>query len=92
MRGTLSQLIEKLGFKQKAYRVTFAHGPAHDAFVDLARFCHAFHNEIVPNHPELTERLAGRREAFMHIWQFLHLKPEELIGLYPRILLSTGDE
>ncbi len=93
MKGTLSQLIEKLGQKQKAYKLTFAPGsPAHDAFVDLGRFCHAFHNELIPNKPELTERMAGRREAYMHIWQFLHLRPEELIGLYPQIVLSTGDE
>lgn len=92
MKGTLSQLITSLKGKQNAYKLTFDHGaPAHIAFVDLARYCHAFHNEMVPHHPEFTERLAGRREAFMHIWQFLHLKPEELIGLYPQIVLS-GDE
>lgn len=91
MRGTVRQIVERLGFKQKAYKLTFAPGaPAHTAFLDLARYCHAFHNEFVPNHPELTERIAGRREAFMHIWQFLHLQPEVLIELYPQIV--SGEE
>lgn len=93
MRGKLSDLINKLGLQQQAYKITFAQGsPAHIAFVDLGRFCHAFHNETIPNKPEFTERLAGRREAFMHIWQRLNLLPEQLVELYPQIVLSTGDE
>lgn len=91
MKGTLAQLIERLRLKQRAYKLTFAPGaPAYLAFVDLARYCHAFHNEIMPRHPELTERLAGRREAFIHIWQFLHLEPEVLVELYPKIV--SGEE
>lgn len=89
MRGTAEELRQGLGHRQKAYQATFKKGaPAYEAFVDLARFCHAFHNEIVPHQPELTERLAGRREAFMHIWQFMNLDPEILIGLYPQIILG----
>ena len=93
MRGRLSDLINKLGLQQQSYRITFKEGsPAHAAFVDLGRFCHAFHNEVIPSRPEYTERLAGRREAFMHIWQRLNLRPEQLVELYPQIVLSTGDE
>lgn len=91
MKGTFGQLVTKFSLKQRAYKATFGKGgTAHDAFVDLARYCHAFHNEIP--RPELAERMAGRREAFMHIWQFLHLRPEELIGLYPQIVLSGDDQ
>lgn len=92
MKGTLGQLLEKLSFKQRAYQATFgAPGTAaHDAFVDLARFSHAFHNEAIPGDSDMTMRMAGRREAFFHIWQFLHLDPKDLVEIYPKIVI--GDE
>ncbi len=93
MKGTLGQLVERLRRIQTSYKLAFKPGsPAFDAFVDLGRYCHAFHNEIIPHHPELTERMAGRREAFFHIWQRLNLRPEDLVELYPKIVLSNGDE
>lgn len=92
MRGALSQLLDKLKLRQRAYQQTFgAPGtPAHDAFVDLARFCHAFHNEVSYGDHDTTLVMAGRRQAFFHIWEHLHIDPSELIHLYPKIRM--GDE
>lgn len=90
---SLSTLTQRLGQKQKAYKLTFgAPGTAaHDAFVDLGRFCHvAAGSEIVEGNHDRTLRLAGRREAFFHIWKNLNLSLEDLVAIYPKI--ATGDE
>jgi hypothetical protein len=89
----LSEISETLGLKQKAYRATF--GPpgtaAHEAFLDLAKFCHAFGNEIAEGNHDRTLRFAGRREAFFHIWEYLNLSHDELLAIYPRIKINAGE-
>lgn len=83
MKGTLNQLIDKLRTRKRQYQAAFGpNTPGHDVLVDLARFCRAFENEIIPGDHDATLRAAGRREAFFRIYQHLHLEPDELVALY----------
>lgn len=83
---TKDELASLVGTKQKAYKEVF--GPpgtaAHEAFADLACFAHAFDGEQ-PSGVSL-ERLAGRREAYFHIWKHLNLAPIELLAIYQKAL------
>lgn len=84
------EFIERVSTKQKAYKITFGSPgtAAHEAFLDLAKYCHAFGEEFQGNY-EQTLRMAGRREAFFHIWRYLNLRPDELAAIYVR--LKTGE-
>ena len=92
MKGTLTELIDKLRGRKRQYQSAFSEGaPAHHALVDLARFCRAFENEILPGDHDRTLILAGRREAFFRIYSHLHLEPNELVAVY-RAAVIPGEQ
>lgn len=73
--------IDKLRERQKAYRMTFtAETPAHEAFVDLGRYCRVFAENVTTGDQALI--LLGLRRAFMHIWNHLNLDDQELAVIY----------
>lgn len=85
------QALDFLRNRKKAYVSTFAPGtPAFIALTDLAKFCRAFGNEVVPGDHDKTLILAGRREAFFRIYQHLNLEPNELAVLY-RAVVTEGE-
>jgi hypothetical protein len=93
MKGTLRELIDKLRARKQQYQHAFAKGaPAHEALVDLAKFCRAFDNDVVPGDHDRTLILAGRREAFFRIWRHLHLEPQELVALYRATVLPQEQQ
>ena len=94
MKGTLRELVEKLRLRKRQYQATFgvAGTAGHDALVDLARFCRAFQNEIVPGDHDRTLILAGRREAFFRIWEHLHLEPEEIVAVHRAAVIPQGEQ
>lgn len=73
--------VDKLRERQKAYRMTFTAGtPAHEAFVDLGRYCRVFQEAVTTGDQALI--LVGLRRAFMHIWNQLNLDDQELAAVY----------
>lgn len=79
--------------RKKAYVSTFQPGTAaFTAYADLAKFCRAFSNEVVPGDHDKTLILAGRREAFFRIFQHLNLEPDELAALYRAVVLPEGEQ
>ena len=88
----LTAALDLVRQRKKAYVAHFLPGTAaHDAFVDLAKFCRAFGNEVVPGDHDKTLLLAGRREAFYRIYDHLNLEPEQLAALY-RAAKVPGDD
>lgn len=73
--------VEKLGFRQEAYRQAFGRegSPANLALVDLADFTGAFNDESQAglSDAEVRER-HGMRRAFFRIWKNLKLNNAEM--------------
>ena len=84
MRGTPTQIRDQLALTKKSYLLTISP----EAMIDLAKFCHAFGNEVAEGNHDRTLRMAGRREAFFHVWEMLKLEPDELIAIYPKIKMQ----
>ena len=83
--------LQKLGFRQQAYRATFGEGaPGHMVLVDLANFCGAYdadlngmtHDEIMVRH--------GRRQVFFRILKHIKLSPDELEVVSRSALLQAA--
>lgn len=73
--------IDKLRERQRAYRMVFAAGtPAHEAFVDLGRYCRVFQEGVTTGDQALI--LVGLQRAFRHIWNQLNLDDTELAVIY----------
>jgi hypothetical protein len=88
----MHMLMGKMRFRRQGYQDIFGvPGTAgHDAIADLARYCHVFDMKA---HDHDTALIAlGLRRAFMHMWQYLHLQPDELAVLYRDHVLNQGDE
>lgn len=93
MKGTFGEIVDKLRVRKRQYQTAFSAGaPAHEALVDLAKFCRAFENEIIPGDHDRTLILAGRREAFFRIWNHLHLEPQELVTVYRATVLPQQEQ
>lgn len=84
MKGTPQQLHEQVALTKKSMLLTISP----EALTALAKFCHAFGNEVVEGNHDRTLRMAGRREAFFFVWEYLKLEPDELIALYPKIKMQ----
>lgn len=90
--STVSELIQKLGWRKRGYQQAFAPGaPGHDALIDLAKFCRAFGGEVVMNNHDATLILAGRREAYFRIIDHMNFDAHELMELY-KATKRPGDE
>lgn len=73
--------IDKLRERSKAFRMTFTPGtPAHEAFVDLGRYCHVYQENVATGDQALI--LVGLRRAFFHIWNHLNLDDQQLAAVY----------
>lgn len=85
-------LMGKFRFKRQGYQDIFGvPGTAgHAAIADLARYCHLF-DVRARSHDEAMVAL-GLRRAFLHIWQYMKLQPDELAVLYREHVLNQGDE
>lgn len=72
------ELIEKLGFRQKAYQQAFGieGSPPYLAIIDLAEYCGAFRADASNLTDAQLREMHGRRQAFFRIWQ--HLKFNQL--------------
>lgn len=89
--NTLTELVDKLRLRKRQYQQTFAPGaPAHDALVDLGKFCRFASAEVMIGDHDRTLLLAGRREAYCRILDHLHFEPQELAELYKAV--KRGDE
>lgn len=67
-----------------AYQLTFQdQQPANqEVLADFARFCRANETCFVKGSPEQTLIYEGRRQAWLHLTQYLHLSAEQLYVLY----------
>lgn len=73
--------LDILRERKKVYQAAFTQGtPQHDAFVDLARYCHAFDDGIAT--PDQALIAVGLRRAYFRIWNHLNLEPEQLAVIY----------
>lgn len=76
--------------KARSYALTFQKSqPANlEVLNDLARFCRAnestayFDGRTHAYDPYMSAKLDGRREVWLHIQQYIHLTPEQLMQLY----------
>lgn len=94
MKGTLTQIIDRLRLRKRQYQTAFGiEGSAgHEAFLDLARFTGAFSTTIHQNKDAVIFQ-AGMRAAFFRIWNHLHLEPAELAAVYrATVLPNQGDQ
>lgn len=93
MKGTFRELVDRLRVRKRQYQSAFSEGaPGHEAMADLARFCRAFGNDIVPGDHDKTLIMAGRREAFWRIYQHLHLEPQQLVALYTAAVFPQQEQ
>lgn len=76
--------VEYLRRIKTAYQLTFQdEQPANqEVLADFARFCRAGETCFVKGDPEQTLIYEGRRQAWLHLTQYLHLNAEQLYVLY----------
>ena len=85
--------LQKLGFRQQAYRSTFAEGsPAHLVLVDLAKFSRAFQADITGISNDVLREMHGRRQMFFRMTDHLKLTPQELELVYRNALVSAANK
>jgi len=69
--------------RRQAYITVFT-GPAGEAVLkDLARFCRA-HSSTWNANPALSDKLDGRREVILRIFEHINLTEDQLYKLYGR--------
>ena len=91
MNAFLDTAAQKLGFRQSAYRQTFADGsPANLVLVDLANFSRAFDADIDGVSHDGLMMIHGRRQVFFRIVKHLKLTPIELEYVYQPAMLAAA--
>lgn len=87
------ELIEKLGFRQKAYQQAFGieGSPAYLAIIDLADYCGAFRADVGPLTNDQLREMNGRRQAFFRIWQNLKFNQREMEIVSKGVLLRHAE-
>lgn len=93
IKGTEREVTDQLRQLKHEYRQAFAPGaPAHEALVDLGRWCDFAGNEAIIGNHDVMLILAGRRQAYCRILDHLGLEPDELFDLYKATRkVSIGD-
>jgi hypothetical protein len=87
----LSEVLDFLHLRKRAYRLCFSTPAGNEVLVDLSRFCRAVDttwSEDARHHA----RLEGRREVWIRIQQHLRLKDEQLYMLYNGKNILAPDE
>jgi hypothetical protein len=91
MNAFFQTAAQKLGFRQKAYRQTFAEGsPANLVLVDLANFARAFDSDNADLDERALLRMSGRRDMFFRIIKHLKFSPSELEHIYRPAIMSAA--
>jgi len=89
-REAIDRTIEFLGWRKRAYQLTFPKDRREQDIVlqDLARRAHI--NEDCPHTDPLEiGKWLGRQEMFRVIQRHLYLSPEELFGIYSGVRTQT---
>jgi len=73
-----------LGRQATAYKRTFTGADGDLVLLDLARFCHAYLTTHLEGDPHGSALLAGRREVFLRIVEFMRLDPGDIIDAVKR--------
>ena len=76
----LSRVLDFLGRRRNAYRVTFDNPVGRRVLADLAVFCRATTSTFHPD-PRVHAVAEGRREVFLRIQNHLNLSDEQLFEL-----------
>lgn len=98
--GAYHRALQALGFRQSAYKATFAEGgQAHNVLLDLAAYSRAFEPDTEGLTHDAILVMQGRRQAFFRIYKQLKLSPQELEAVSRNALLhaaqrltTNGDE
>jgi hypothetical protein len=91
--NALRQWIDVFTRKKRAYQRAF--GPEvldNEAWVDWARFCRVFRAGDINTDRDRMLIYHGRREAFEHVFAYLHLEPHELASFFRAVVLPESGE
>lgn len=67
-----------------AYHRTFAGVDADVVLADLEDFCHAYQTTLVPGDTHQSAMLEGRRQVFLHVFQYMRYDPAEIADMIAR--------
>lgn len=85
--------LEKLGFRQKAYRSAFGvvGSPQYLALLDLADYCGAWRGDFDGVGHDMLMQMVGRRQAFFRIFNHLNMSTAEIETVYKGALLRAAE-
>jgi hypothetical protein len=85
--------IEKLGFRQKAYKTAFGTvgSPQYLALLDLADYCAAWRGDSDNIGHDMVMQMTGRRQAFFRVFNHLNLNQTEIETVYKGALVRAAE-
>ena len=85
--------IEKLGLRQKSYKMAFGvvGSPQYFARLDLADFCAAWTGDPAGINHDMQMQMAGRRQVFFRIFNHLKLNQTEIETVYKGAVVRAAE-
>ena len=90
---SLRKAIEKLGFRQKSYKMAFGvvGSPQYFALLDLADYCGAWVADPAGLSSDMLREMIGRRQAFFRIFNHLKLNQTEIETVYKGAIVRAAE-
>jgi hypothetical protein len=85
--------VEKLGFRQKAYKTAFGTigSPQYLALLDLADYCAAWTGDVDGLSHDTLMQMSGRRQAYFRLFNHLNLNQTEIETVYKGALVRAAE-